>query len=39
MRALQNGQPVELTVDRRADIFTLGAMLYELLGVEDRLES
>jgi serine/threonine protein kinase/lipopolysaccharide biosynthesis regulator YciM len=32
MQALQNGRPVEVTVDGRADIFALGAMLYESLG-------
>lgn len=32
MQALQNGRPVEITVDARADLYALGAMLYQSLG-------
>jgi serine/threonine protein kinase/Tfp pilus assembly protein PilF len=32
MLSLRDGEPVEVTVDGRADIYSLGAMLYESLG-------
>ncbi len=32
MQSLQDGRPVEVTVDARADIYALGAMLFEALG-------
>jgi tetratricopeptide (TPR) repeat protein len=32
LRSLRDGRPVELGVDARADIYALGAMLYEILG-------
>jgi serine/threonine protein kinase len=32
MRSLQNADPVEVTVDERADVYALGAILYESLG-------
>jgi serine/threonine protein kinase/tetratricopeptide (TPR) repeat protein len=32
MESLRNGRPVEVAVNGRADVFALGAILYELLG-------
>src|SRR4029079_14143600 len=32
LASMQNCEPVHVTVDRRADVFALGAMLYESFG-------